>query len=522
MTTNIIVAVGNYIPSKGYPIGKNGSLPWKSKADMKWFKETTIGHPVIMGRKTWESLPKSLVDRINIVITSKPSLIEKADNVYATTTLENAIELAKSLSKEDIFIIGGGSIYDYALKNDLVDRIYMDMLHENVPDADTFFPDVTRKFMVSGGESDGDWSQEGECLEIEKSKAYAIVYSKNRGQNNHVDEKYLGLVKDILDHGEERATRAGKTLSVFSRQLRFSLREGLPILTTKKVFTKGVIHELLWFIKGDTNIKYLVENGVHIWDDDAYRYYCELTEKYSELESLSKDDFLTNVLNDKEFTIVRGTEIFHYKYGDLNHVYGYQWTKWGGHNQLHDIIKKLRINPDDRRLIVSAWNVEDIQSMALPPCHFCYQFYAKKMTLEERITWLKEHHGIEVHENIELLDEMDVPKRKLSCMWHQRSVDVGLGFSFNLLSYSILTYMIAQCANMDVDEVIFDGGDVHIYENHVNALKEQLSRNPHMYALPKLELNPNITNIDDFKFEDIRIVGYKSYPTIKMPLSVGM
>jgi thymidylate synthase len=174
--------------------------------------------------------------------------------------------------------------------------------------------------------------------------------------------------------------------------------------------------------------------------------------------------------------------------------------------------------------MLSAWNPSAIPSMALPPCHYCCQFYTKEMTFNERKTWFIQNIRYTELDNItnEYMDEFNVPKRKLSCMWMQRSVDTMLGLPFNILSYSILTHMIAQCVNMDVDELIFNGGDVHIYENQIPAFEEQLSRSPYKYALPHLELNPNIKNIEDFKYEDIKIVGYESYPAIKFPLSVGL
>lgn len=529
---NIIVAVGNYYAEKGYAIGKNGGIPWRCPQDMKWFKETTIGHAVIMGRKTFDSLKKPLKDRINIVVTSKDIAINGEEKVYTAKSVEEAISLAKSLTMNDIFIAGGASIYKYALEHNLVDKIYIDYLSETVEDADAFFPLF---------QSNYSWEEVGETEEILKGKAYAKEYVKLRGENNNVDNQYLNLVNEIIEHGEVKDTRAGKTRSLFGKQLRFNLKEGLPMLTTKKMFSKGVIHELLWFIKGDTNIKYLIDNGVHIWDDDAYRYFLDIREKaYGpvNVESetvISKEEFLEGVKQQ-----IRWEDIG-YTWGDLNKVYGYQWTKWGGHNQIEEVIETLKKNPDDRRMIISAWNVEDIPDMALPPCHFCCQFYTKKMTEEERWNYFEAHMLKEDDEEgrynlsvsrgenylkgslVAYLDRMNVPSRKLSCMWNQRSCDCCLGIPFNILSYSILTHMIAQCVNMDVDELIFNGGDVHVYENHVEIFKnEQSKRHPKLYALPTLKLNQQIKNINDFTYDDIKIEGYKSYSAIKMPLSVGL
>ena len=545
---SIIVAVGNYIVNKGYPIGRNGGIPWRNSLDLKWFKETTTGHPVIMGRKTFESIGKPLPNRTNIVITKNNDLWTDNDGIRVCDTVEKAIDFAKTIDNE-IFIIGGESIYRYVLENNLADKILVDFLAEEVTNATSFFPDVF---------SSNDWFENSRPLEIEPRKAYAMEYVKQNGIDNHVDEQYLNLVNEILEKGVEKDTRAGKTLSIFGKQLKFNLKEGLPMLTTKKMFAKGVIHELLWFLKGDTNIKYLVDNGVHIWDDDAYRYYLTLVDKYNEatqtepeydwfkrtaITKLSKEEFIEKVKEGAKAWIVVDKKAYimsslpnafeyEYQFGDLGPVYGHQWRNWNGIDQVKELIDKLRNNPDDRRLMISAWNVSAIPDMALPPCHYSCQFYTKKMTIKERKQWAIdnriefEHYDCYSNpsdeEIVEMFDKAGVPKRKLSCMWNQRSVDCGLGWSFNLLSYSVLTHMIAQCVNMDVDEVIFSGGDVHVYKNHIEPLKEQLTRNPHLYALPTLWLNPEKKNIDDFTYEDIKIIGYKSYPAIKMPLNVGL
>ena len=523
---NIIVAVGNYIVNKGFPMGKNGAMPWNNKADLKWFKDTTTGHPVIMGRKTYEAIGHSLKNRTNIIVSTREDLWTENSGIRVYDNLESAINFAKSID-EEVFIIGGASIYEYALSHDFVDRIYIDMLSENVPDADTFFPrDIV---------TENCWEEVGRPMEIEPRKAYAMQFVKMRGRNNNVDSQYLDLVNRIISEGVEKDTRAGKTRSIFGAQMRFNLKEGLPMLTTKKMFSKGVIHELLWFLKGDTNIKYLVDNGVHIWDDDAYRYYLEVVKKCKGPEGFenayNKEAFLKFVKLNSWGDGLYNMDKSPYYYGDLGPVYGRQWRDWNGVDQVKEVIEKLRNNPDDRRIMISAWNVGEIKHMALPPCHYCCQFYTKKMIFKEREQYVVDNYADgsvvwypdDEERSSKIFDNAGVPTRKLSCMFHMRSNDACCGTPFNWMSYSVLTYMIAQCVNMVPDELIFECGDMHIYENHVKIFEEeQAIRNPHMYPLPKLWLNPEITNIDDFTYDDIKVIGYKSYPVVKYPLNVGL
>ena len=538
MELNAIVAVGMLQDSRGWPIGVDGKMPWHCPEDLKWFKEVTMGFPVIMGRKTHESIKKPLPGRLNIVISNTMNVDVNTcvyDNLIFVRSVEDAISLAEKKS-DKAFVIGGGSIYKYCIENNLLDKIYIDELNEKVPNADTFFPMFT---MLQG------WDMVGRVIEIKPGYACATVWEYNGGYNNDVDEQYLDLVNEIIENGEVKDTRAGRTRSLFGKQLRFNLKEGLPMLTTKKMFSKGVIHELLWFLNGDTNIKYLVDNGVHIWDDDAYRYYLELNKYWRGPDGLEdiydKETFLKMVKLGSFSEKILNQDKSQYHYGDLGPVYGAQWVKWGGVNQIKELIKTLKNNPDDRRMIISAWNVDEISNMALPPCHYCCQFYTKKMTEYERWKYFENNmleeddeegffnlntfkDGRYISGSLEpYLDRIGVPTRKLSCMWNMRSNDVCCGLPFNIMSYALLTHMVAQCVNMDVDELIFNGGDVHIYENHVETFKnEQSKRNPYKYALPKLVLNPNIKNINEFKYEDIKIKGYKSYPTVKYELNVGL
>lgn len=293
--------------------------------------------------------------------------------------------------------------------------------------------------------------------------------------------QYLDLLDKICREGVVRDDRTGTgTKGIFGYQMRFNLSEGFPLLTTKRVFLKGVIHELLWFLKGDTNIKYLVDNGVHIWDSDAYRYYNELCVKHGVLP-VDMDTFLGAL----------GVEspIEGYKFGDLNHVYGYQWRSWPKANgesidQIKEVIETIKKNPSSRRMIVSAWNVADVGSMALPPCHTMFQFF--------------------------------VAEGKLSCQLYQRSGDVFLGVPFNIASYALMTMMIAKECGLEAGEFIHTLGDAHLYLNHLDQAAEQLSRDAR--TLPRMILADR-DSIFDYTYDDFTLEGYDPHPAIKAPLS---
>lgn len=297
-------------------------------------------------------------------------------------------------------------------------------------------------------------------------------------------KQYLDLLKRITTEGVVKSDRTGTgTRSVFGHQMRFNLQEGFPLLTTKKVFLKGVIHELLWFLAGDTNIKYLVDNGVHIWDNDAYRYYNELCVRHGVLP-VTMEAFLEAAQN-RVPSPIEG-----YTFGDLNHVYGYQWRSWpcgekGSIDQIRQVIETIKHKPDSRRMIVSAWNVAEVEDMALPPCHVLFQFY--------------------------------VANGKLSCMLYQRSADTFLGVPFNIASYALLTMMIAQECGLQAGEFVHTLGDTHLYLNHMEQVAEQLSREPR--PLPQMKLNPEVKSVFDFRYEDFTLEGYDPHPTIKAPMS---
>ena len=294
--------------------------------------------------------------------------------------------------------------------------------------------------------------------------------------------QYLELLDKICRDGVVRDDRTGTgTKGIFGYQMRFDLREGFPLVTTKKLFLKGVIYELLWFLKGDTNIKYLVDHGVHIWDSDAFRYYNELCVQHGVLP-VDKDTFLA----------AAGVEspIEGYRFGDLNNVYGYQWRSWpsgdgGAIDQIKKVIETIKTNPNSRRMIVSAWNVADVDSMALPPCHTMFQFF--------------------------------VAEGRLSCQLYQRSGDTFLGVPFNIASYALLTIMLAKECGLEPGEFVHTLGDAHLYLNHLDQAQEQLAREPR--KLPVMHLNPDVTSIFDYTYEDFTLEGYDPHPAIKAPLS---
>ena len=295
-------------------------------------------------------------------------------------------------------------------------------------------------------------------------------------------KQYLELLDKICREGVVRGDRTGTgTKGIFGYQMRFDLSEGFPLMTTKRLFLKGVIYELLWFLKGDTNIKYLVDNGVHIWDSDAFRYYNELCVKHGVLP-VDMDTFLA----------AAGVEspIEGYRFGDLNNVYGYQWRSWpnpdgGVIDQIERVIETIKTNPNSRRMIVSAWNVADVDKMALPPCHTMFQFF--------------------------------VAEGKLSCQLYQRSGDTFLGVPFNIASYALLTMMIAKECGLEPGEFVHTLGDAHLYLNHQEQAAEQLSREPR--KLPTMRLNPDVKSIFDYTYADFTLEGYEPYPAIKAPLS---
>ena len=379
---------------------------------------------------------------------------------------------------------------------------------------------------------------------------------------NTIDYRYQALLQDILDNGVEKKDRTGTgTLSVFGRQIRHDMSEGFPLLTTKKMAWKTMVVELLWFLKGDTNIKYLVDNDCHIWDGDCYQAY---------LKEHSKNPNETPGLNngtpfDKgEFiALIQSSNAFAFKWGELGPIYGAQWRRWfpGGKDQIANLINELKTNPDSRRLMVNAWNVGELDQMTLPPCHYGFQVYTRELSLEERhklaLPIWKEKYGpladMMVPTNVDNTP-YKIPTRAISLMWNQRSVDTFLGLPFNIASYGLLLTMIADEVNMVPDELIGSLGDVHLYSNHIEQAKEQIgrertheemveiyhqienkkdrdgywtwetrfednnisTRTREPYPLPTVHVRDGIfcSSINDVILEN-----YQSHPTIKAPLS---
>jgi len=389
---------------------------------------------------------------------------------------------------------------------------------------------------------------------------------------NSIDKQYLELVNHILRFGYTKMDRTGTgTKSIFGWQIRHRMSEGFPLLTTKKVSFKTMVTELLWFLRGDTNIKYLVDNGCHIWDGDCYKAYRKnmtlsvnkgydidrnsLKENENGFSPYTQEEFINKIKTDDEFAK---------KFGELGPIYGSQWRKWKtpwyhlaneeGYtprwagdvetevDQIANVIHLLKTDPDSRRILVNSWNVGELDQMVLPPCHYSFQFYTRELNLEERTELAKGKIVPLLGSREDSYDEAGIPKRAISLLWNQRSVDVGLGLPFNIASYALLLTIVAESVNMVPEEVIGNLGDCHIYNNHIEGLKEQLTRTP--YELPSMNINTefwptesgecgvgpldataifnSFTN-DHFcrclLEEDIQLYKYQYHPAIKLPLS---
>jgi len=359
---------------------------------------------------------------------------------------------------------------------------------------------------------------------------------------NNIERQYQQLLGDILENGVEKKDRTGTgTLSVFGRQIRHKMSEGFPLLTTKKMAWKTMVTELLWFLRGDTNIKFLLDYDCHIWDGDAYKNYTNNFLGYEDVPS--KEEFIKEIKTNNEFAN---------KWGELGPIYGEQWRSWrvgkgiettlktedgetlyeAGSvyiDQITNLVNELKTNPDSRRMMVSAWNVSELDQMVLPPCHYGFQVYTRELSIEEQV---KAYEKMGYTKNLDPLDY--APKRAISLMWNQRSVDTFLGLPFNIASYGLLLEIIAREVNMVPDELIGNLGDVHLYSNHIEQAKEQMYRRP--YDLPKVQiterdwyLHPLVKlnseermfqqKIRSYRPDCFELIGYESHSKIKAPLS---
>jgi len=374
---------------------------------------------------------------------------------------------------------------------------------------------------------------------------------------NQIDKQYTELLQDILDNGVEKKDRTGTgTLSVFGRQIRHKMSEGFPLLTTKKMAWKTMVVELLWFLRGETNIKFLLDYDCHIWDGDAYKRYMNVydiesrestyaLEELHMLSDLTKEQFTNRIKSDDQFAK---------KWGELGPIYGNQWRKWGerkhdsisneyfiGIDQIQNLINDLKTNPDSRRLMVNAWNVGELDQMVLPPCHYGFQVYTRELSIEERLdlgykTYKELFEPFDFYKvDHEEIDELyPVPRRAISLMWNQRSVDTFLGLPFNIASYGLLLEIIAKEVNMVPDELIGNLGDVHLYSNHIEQAKEQIERTP--YELPSVKITERNwymhekvkehlgkktfnEKILSYRPDCFELINYQSHPKIKAPLS---
>jgi len=363
---------------------------------------------------------------------------------------------------------------------------------------------------------------------------------------NNIDKQYQALLQDILDNGVKKGDRTGTgTISVFGRQIRHKMSEGFPLLTTKKMPLKSIITELLWFLKGDTNIKYLVNNNCHIWNGDCYQAYLKWANEHSKThlyEPYSQEEFINKIKTDDEFAET---------WGNLGPIYGKQWRQWStmgrgqemngmftieenmkmnSIDQIQNLINDLKTNPDSRRLMVNAWNVSHVKngSMVLPPCHYGFQVYTRELSPKERIELaggkIQEKYPALIEQSLKVCDEREIPTRAISLMFNMRSNDVPLGLPFNIASYALLLEIIGKMVNMVPDELIANLGDAHIYKNQLDGIKEQLTREP--YKLPTLNISNDIDftgTIDAFlntcDNNSFKVDEYESHPSIKIPLS---
>lgn len=456
----------------------SNELPWKKFAsDMKWFRQTTLNNTVIMGRKTFESLGnKPLPNRNNIVVSS--SLLGD-DKVTVCSSLGLALKLIED--HKDVYVIGGSKLYQEAINHPRCTRILLTRTNLNIP-CNTFFPNIDQ-FYLSRIIRDGV-----ETITLENDKTTEIKYefceylrcdnsdSVNKPFTPSLvyknEQGYLQALRDIMTHGVERADRTGVgTHALFGLTFRYDLSQGYPLLTTKKMFTKAIIEELLWFLRGQTDAKILQAKGIKIWDGNTSRDYLDSRGLYTREE------------------------------GDIGPGYGFQFRHAGavyfgcqadytgkGTDQVQYVLDMIKNNPTSRKIVINLWNAADLSKMALEPCHMVYQFW---VTNDQR----------------------------LSCSLYQRSGDMGLGVPFNIASASLMTHIFAKLSGLGVGELVHTIGDAHIYKNHLTPLKEQITRNPEPFPILTIQ-DRNQQKVEDFVYEDFTIKGYYPHKPLQMNMAV--
>ena len=444
-------------------------IPWKSKEDMKFFRNLTQidNSAIIVGRNTYFTFPKTnnipfLKKRLNIVLTSNPDLIPKHENVIVQSKLNNALKYCKLNKIKNVFVIGGVNVYAEALKSPFLKYIYWNIIEKTDDKCNLFFP---LKFNHNIFTLDVLYNLKS----IDNLKFYRFY----RISDNEVENQYLNLLKKVLETGDVRQTRNSKTISLFGEKLIFNLRDNFPLLTTKKMFLRGIFEELVWFLRGKTDSKILENKKVNIWKWNSSR------------------EFLDKVH-------------LGYKEGDIGNMYGFQWKHNGaeyygcdwdyknkGFNQIEYCLNLLKNDKYSRRILMTTYSPYNAREGVLYPCHgLTTQWY------------VKEEDGVNY----------------LSCHMYQRSADMFLGVPFNISSYSLLTYMFCEILNNDgykfkPDKLIISFGDLHIYEDHIEQVNEQIKRIP--YKFPLIKFNKKVNNLDEFEWENVEIINYKSYPRIK-------
>ena len=453
-------------------IAKEGTIPWKAPKDLRWFRQQTKGpgKAVVMGRKTWDSLPKKPLDgRINLILTGSISKIvwnPQTQIGFFPNINDLILWIAYNKDITDVYIIGGAIIFRELLQRVPIQHLWVTQIMADF-NCDTCLnpSDIPYdKFIL-----------ETSCMYNDHEhwfrRQHWIHKDYHVQQYHSIEEiRYLELLQTVKLTGKLTKDRTGVgTLSVFGKSLEFDLACGFPLLTTKRVFFRGVAEELFWFLKGDTNVKNLQAKGIHIWDGNTSREYLDKIGHYNRLE------------------------------GDAGKIYGFQWRHWGakyidcytdyqghGYDQIQEVINLIRTNPNSRRILFSAWNPQDLADMALPPCHVLYQFYVQQ-------------DGC------------------LACQMYQRSADLFLGVPFNIASTALLTTLIATTCDRKPGKIRVVFGDAHIYLNHLDAVEEQLNRLPRSF--PKLTIKHKRERLEDYQWSDLLLEGYNPHPAIKAPMA---